>query len=1038
MQEPLQLQRRSQIGKLKKTQAVAVAEVDNLSTYRLFIKDVSTGQRYLVDTGANVSVLPATVSEKRNLPPSNYLYAANGTQIPAFGERTIVLNFGMRRPYKWRFVIATVSRPILGADFLHHYALMVDLHGRRLVDQKTNISTAGIISPTYEGSIRTIDNNLPYHDLLAKYPDITRPNSSKLSNSEVEHYIETTGPPLYAKPRPLPPHKYNSAKEEIQLMMEQGICRPSKSPWASPLHMVLKKDGKYRLCGDYRRLNAVTIPDRYPIPRLHDFTYNLQGKKIFSKIDLQKAYYQIQNREEDIKKTAVITPFGLYEFTRMCFGLRNAGQTFQRHIDSVLRGLPVFPFVDDILVASVNENEHRKHLQDVFQRLNDNGLQINAAKCIFGQSQLDFLGYSISSEGISPTEEKTKAIKAYPLPITIQDLRRFIGMLNFYRLNIPHAAEHQKELSKYFQNAKKNDKTKIQWSEEAKVAFSQCKRDIENAILISYPSHSEPFAIMTDASNTCAGAVIQQRIKGKWRPLGFFSKKLSEAQQKYSTYDRELLSIYMAVRHFRRVFEGRELVIYTDHKPLTHALTASGTNETPRRTRYLEYIGQFTSNIKHINGKDNQVADALSRVETITCPTPIDYEELAKKQAEDKELERMRKTGKYVFKSILMPNARTHIICETSTSAAARPYLPLFFRRTAYQAIHDLSHPGIRATRKLVTARYFWPSMNSDINNWTRTCDPCQRAKVQQHTNSPIASFKQTNRLEHVHIDLVGPLPTSNGYRYLLTMIDRTTRWPEACPLEDITAEKVASALYEHWIARFGCPVTITTDQGRQFESELFKKLMYRMGIHRTRTTAYHPQCNGMIERWHRSLKAALTARMNSTTWALELPTVLLGLRASIKEDIGASTAELLYGQPLRLPGEFYDESTRYNDTTSRMMHTLSEALKKAQAQRKSSNHRAIFIHDELHKCSHVYLRHDASTKPLTPTYDGPYEVIARNDKYYNIQLHNRRANIAIDRLKPAFRLNTESEATAHVPVPTTYAYITKSGRKSRPTVRFH
>lgn len=171
-----------------------------------------------------------------------------------------------------------------------------------------------------------------------------------------------------------------------------------------------KKNNQWRPCSDYRRLNAITVPDRYPVPRLQDFTFNLQGKKIFSKLDLQKAYFQINIKDEDVKKTAIITPFGLFEFVKMCFGLRNSGQTFQRNINNILRGLPVFSFIDDILVATETEKEHREHLNEVFKRLSDNGLQLNTAKCIFGQSKLDFLGYTVSEEGIQPTEEKVEAI----------------------------------------------------------------------------------------------------------------------------------------------------------------------------------------------------------------------------------------------------------------------------------------------------------------------------------------------------------------------------------------------------------------------------------------------------------------------------------------------------------------------------------------------------------------------------------------------------------------------------------------------------
>lgn len=1033
MSEPMYFREQGEtLGKLEETSAETGAEVNDISKYRLFIKDLSTGLHFLIDTGANVSVLPALKTEKRKQEPTNHLYAANGSTIPSYGERSMVLNIGLRRPFRWNFVIAEVKRPILGADFLHKHKLTVDIHGRKLIDKQTTLSVGGNVTLATDCSVNTVDNQQPYHDLLAKYPDITRPNL-KLCHSEVEHHIETTGRPLYAKARPLPPHKYKAAKEEFEAMLEQGICRPSNSPWASPLHLVLKKDGKYRACGDYRRLNAVTVPDRYPIPRLHDFTYNLLGKKFFSIIDLKKAYYQVRNREEDIAKTAVITPFGLFEFTRMCFGLRNAGQTFQRHIDNVLRGLPVFPFVDDILVASNTEEEHRKDLEEVFKRLRKSELQLNVAKCVFGQTTLDFLGYTISAEGIKPTDEKTKAITSYPLPDTIQQLRRFLGMMNFYRGNIPHAADHQKALNIYLHCSKKNDKTKIQWSETAIQAFNQCKEDIINAVLLSYPSSNAPFALMTDASDTCAGAVLQQKIRGKWKPIGFYSKKYNDAQKKYSTYDRELLSIYMAVQYFRRTVEGRDVTVFTDHKPLVNALKANSKNETPRRSRYLEYISQFITSIQHISGKDNIVADALSRVDAITCPSPINYDELAKAQAQDIELKEMMKSDRYVFKRIKVTGSTNKITCELSTGVA-RPFLPSAFRKQAFQATHELNHPGVRATKRLITTRYFWPSMKKDVTEWSRACHQCQIVKVHRHTKAPIASYAYVGRLAHLHIDIVGPLPISNSCRYLLTMIDRATKWPEAYPIENITAETVANVLYDNWIARFGCPDTITTDRGTQFESELFIKLMQRMGIQRIHTTAYHPQSNGLIERWHRTLKTSLAAKLNSINWTCELPTVLLGLRAAYKEDIGTSAAELLYGQTLRLPGEFYGEQpASKNNSPSHFLSHLSEAFKKAQVQRKSNAERAVFVHGDLNRCTHVYIRNDAVSKPLTPTYSGPFRVMSRNDKYFKVQLAKKTSNISIDRLKPAYYLNIEEEKEATP----TYAYATRSGRIPKPPVRF-
>lgn len=940
------------------------------------------------------------------------------------------MNLGLRRQFKWNFTIAAVSKPIIGADFLGRHNLLVDIRAKKLIDKTTELSTKGCLLKAAAPTVLTLNKKEPYHELLQKYSDITLPTFDHTYKSNVEHHIVTKGPPVYCRARPLPPHKYEAAKKVFQDMIEQGICRPSKSPWASPLHMVNKKNGEYRPCGDYRKLNFITKPDRYPIPRLRDFTYNLYGKKIFSKIDLRKAYNQIRVREEDIEKTAVITPFGLFEFPKMCFGLRNAGQTFQRHIDNISRDLDfAFPFVDDILVASRDLEEHKKHLDTIFKRLQDNGLRLNVSKCVFGKPRLEFLGYDVSKEGIEPTEERIKTISNYPEPKNVQELRRFLGILNFYKESIPKSAHTQRPLYKYLCTAKKNDRTKIQLKEDEKRAFEECKESIKAAVTLSHPSAQQTLGLMCDASDSCCGGVLQQKVHGKWKPLGFFSKKLNDAQQRYSTYDRELLAIYLAIRHFRRMFEGREIIVYTDHKPLTFALSKQKSEtETPLRTRYLHFISQFTSRIEHIAGAENIVADALSRIEVITCPSPLDYHDISINQENDEELAYQRLNNmKLRFEQKRIPHVDKHIWCETSTGKN-RPYLPKQHRYEAFMAIHNISHPGIRSTRKMITERFFWPNMNTCINNWTKTCISCQKAKVQRHTISPLDNFENAERLTHIHTDIVGPLPISDGKRYILTIIDRATRWPEAFPLADITAETIANTIYSGWISRFGCPAIITSDQGRQYESTLFKNLMKRMGIEKTRTTAYHPQCNGIIERWHRTLKTALTSRLNDSSWTSELPTVLLGLRAALRTDSNVSAAQALYGQTICLPGEVYDPCS-YPHSATQIENAISKAIENIRSKKRNTDKRTTFVHDELHKCSHVFIRNDAHRTPLVPTYDGPYQVIKREQKYFTIQVNKRIANISIDRLKPAFILN-EDQTNCETK-------ITRSGRISKPPVRF-
>ncbi|UYV80760.1 hypothetical protein LAZ67_19001650, partial [Cordylochernes scorpioides] len=363
--------------------------------------------------------------------------------------------------------------------------------------------------------------------------NITRPNVGIMkANHDVKHFIITKGPPVFSRARQLDPKRLNEAKQEFQFMLEHEIIRPSKSQWASPLHLVTKKDGTLRPCGDYRKLNSQTLPDRYPIPRLEDFQHILSGKIIFSRLDLFKAYYQIPIAEEDKPKTAIITPFGLYEFNVMSFGLRNAPATFQRFIHEVLRGLDfTFPYLDDILVASETCEEHETHLKLVFEKLQSYGLRINIAKSILGVDQLEFLGHWITNGGSQPLPSKVQTILDYKLPTTKRELRTFLGMVNFYRRYLENAASTQALLHDYLKDSKKNDKRKIDWSEEAKLQFERCKQDLASAALLCYPNPALPLSLCTDASNNAIGSVLQQCENRCWKPIAFFSKKSNNAQK---------------------------------------------------------------------------------------------------------------------------------------------------------------------------------------------------------------------------------------------------------------------------------------------------------------------------------------------------------------------------------------------------------------------------------------------------------------------------------------------------------------------------
>ena len=346
-------------------------------------------------------------------------------------------------------------------------------------------------------------------------------------------------------------------------------------------------------------------------------------------------------------------------------------------------------------------------------------------------------------------------------------------------------------------------------------------------------------------------------------------------------------------------------------------------------------------------------------------------------------------------------NHSQHLICGYPSKRRRR-------HKLVFDTVHNLAHPGIKSSQNLISARFVWPCMKIDVKHFAKTCIACQKNKITRHNSAPFNKFTTpTERFAHVHIDIVGPLPESKGYSYLFTMIDRFTRHFEAIPLRDISARTCADNFVLHWVSRFGSPLTITTDRGAQFTGTLWRELAAFFGARLQHTTSYHPQANGMVERLHRTLNAAMRAQHDPTAWFSNLGIILLGLRAAVKEDLGVSSSELTIGKALRIPGEFFvssdsAEPPSLSDSRIHVLHYLNSLT--AVPPRDTHNKKA-YVDKALQTCSHVFVRSDHRRPPLASSYEGPFLVLDKCDKYFTLDLCGRADTVSVDRLKAAHLL---------------------------------
>ena len=699
---------------------------------------------------------------------------------------------------------------------------------------------------------------------------------------------------------------YNLSRPEKAAMdsyindcLAEGLIRPSTSPVAAGFFFVEKKDGSLRPCIDYRRLNIITIKNKYPLPLMSSNFEPLLGATIFTKLDLRNAYHLVRIREGDEWKTAFKTPRGHYEYLVMPFGLTNAPSVFQALMNDILRDmLEVFVvlYLDDILVFSRSLEEHVQHVRMVIQRLLENRLFIKAEKCVFHSPSVEFLGLIVEDGCIRPDPRKIQAVVDWPQPTTRRQLQGFLGFANFYRRFIRNYSRIAAPLNRLTSTLRP-----FVWTPAASAAFAALKERFTTAPVLLHPDPSRQFVVEVDASDVGLGAVLSQRSEEdqKLHPCAFYSRRFEPAEENYDIGNRELLAVVAAFEEWRHWLEGAEepTLVWSDHKNLTFIRAAKRLNS--RQARWAQFLDRFNYTLTYRPGSSNTKADALSRLhapekssvepEPIVPASRIIGVVTMNIEAEVKRAQRTEPgPDNCPPDRLFVPNSvRSRVLLWGHTSQFA-------------------CHPGFHRTFSFLRRRFWWPSMRADVREFVSACATCSRAKA---SHQPPAGLLRplpvpTRPWSHIALDFVTGLPPSHGNTAILTVVDRFSKAVHLVALPKLpSSAETASLLTEHVYRLHGLPSDIVSDRGPQFTSQVWRAFCKEIGATISLSSGYHPQTNGQAERTNQSLESALrcVSALHPTSWSKDLPWVEYSLNALTCAATGRSPfeASLGYQPPL-------------------------------------------------------------------------------------------------------------------------------------------
>lgn len=878
----------------------------------------------LLDSGASRTILGSkglSVVRDLNLSVNSNkrtcCTVANGAKCESIGvvELPITLR-GQCRLIEAMVVPALTHVLILGADFWKLMGLVPDLRRNEwhFCDEPVMINSVEQMSG------QTLLSQLEKQRLQAVLDRNLKLMKQELGcTDQAEHVIVTESAPIKQRYYRVNPVVQAEIDRQLDEMLRLGIVEVSNSPWSSPIVLVKKKDGSYRFCVDFRKLNSVTVRDSYPLPLVSDTLDKLRNAKYLSSLDIKSAYWQIPMSESSKQYTAFTVPNrGLFQFRRMPFGLHNSAATWQRFIDKVV-GHDLEPFVfvylDDIVIVTDSLEKHLSVLEEVFRRLREAKITISEDKCQFCRPQMKYLGYVVDRNGLHVDPDKVKAMLDIEPPRNVKEVRRVVGTFSWYRRFVPDFSSIITPITSLLKK-----RTKFQWTEECDQAFRKIKECLVVAPVLSCPDYTKPFVVQTDASSYGIGAVLTQPYDDGERVIAYLSRSLTRQEQSYCVTEQECLAVLWAIEKLRPYLEGVEFTVVTDHYSLIWLQNLKNLNG--RLARWSVRLQQYNFKVIHRKGKDNVVPDMLSRSVPVLNAVELSDELVVNAGSEDKWYQRMvdnirknplkfagwRESEGKLWKQVNLPYPILGLPGDSW-----KLVIPKKDRRAIISSAHEpptAGHPGVFKTFSRITEKYYWPKMRNDIANFVRKCNICSMHKVSQ--DRPVDKMVSHNKVERpwemISTDLVGPLPRSkHGHTFILVVTDYLSKFSLLYPLRKANGTAVATILENQVFLVFGVPRIIICDNGPQYRCRQFRKLAEVYKCQVKFSAAYHPRANP-TERVNRTLKTMLAIYVseNHRTWDENIHKIACAIRTSTHETTRLTPFFINFGRNMTLSGEDY------------------------------------------------------------------------------------------------------------------------------------